>query len=214
MKPSTISVSGHSSAQVGPDQAVMSMSLVNRDKDLSVAKQANDAMTDRIATIAKQYNIPKDKVATSGFYSSPEYDYSSQNNRQVFRDYMVNRSIRITIDDLTSQEKLLSAIVDAKIDQVNGVEFQLSDREKFAAPLRLKAYEDAKNKAQAIATAAGLKLGPPLTIEVGEATAQPRPYAAMPMMAMAESRAGASVAPSLPGLISIEETVTVTFELQ
>jgi len=210
-----ITVTGESKDDVSPDQAVLSMSLVSKDQELNVAKQRNDELVERVVNIAKEYTIPKEKIGTSGIYISPDYSYNNTTNQQVFIGYTVNRSLRITIDDLSVQERLLSGIVSAKVDQVNGIEFQLSDPEKFSSKLRVKAFENAKSKATALAQAAGGKLGPAMTIMTGEITPHfPRPP--MPMMAEAMSAraGGGDSAPVLPGLISLQQSVTVTFALE
>ena len=207
----TISVAGEAHQDVSPDQAILSMSLVSRDKDLQVAKSNNDILVERLVKVIKEFSIDKDKISTSGIYIAPEYNYVQ--NKQELNGYNVSRSIRVTIDDLTKQERLLSAIVGAKIDQVNGVEFQLADREKYAEKLRVKAFENAKAKATALAAASGSKLGQAITIATSDAVQmQPRP---VPMMAANMADASVeSVAPSLPGMINIQENIQVTFALE
>lgn len=213
--PRTITVTGESKQDVSPDQAILSMSLVSKDKELATAKQHNDSLVDKVMNIAKEYTIPREKIATSSLYISPEYTYNSTSNQQVFVGYSVNRSLRMTISDLSVQERLVSALVQANIDQVNGLEFQLSDPDKISSKLRVKAYENAKSKAEALAQAAGAKLGQPLTIMTGDFQQPPFPRPPVPMLARAMSTAGASEsAPVLPGLINVEQSVTVTFALE
>jgi uncharacterized protein YggE len=209
-KTRNITVSGEASGQIAPDRAILSMSAVSRNTNLQAAKQANDEMVEKLVKITQQFKIPQEKVATSQVSIAPEYTYD--NAGQHFKGYIISRSFRVTMDDLGVPEKLLSAIVDAKIDQVSGIEFTLADPEAHAAPLRIKAFENARAKADALAKAAGAKLGPAMTIIAGENSgmAPPRP---MPMMAMA-GRAESSVAPSLPGLIELSESVSVTFGLE
>ncbi|MBY0408342.1 MAG: SIMPL domain-containing protein, partial [Rickettsiales bacterium] len=72
----------------------------------------------------------------------------------------------------------------------------------------------AKARAEALAQAAGGKLGPVLSIDTGGGMNMPHPP--MPMMAMARAgmEADASVAPSLPGAITMQEQVHVVFTLE
>ena len=208
----SITVSGESSEQFAPDQAILSVSLVHHDKELAVAKRQNDELTEKLVNIAREFKIPKEKIATSQLYISPEYEYN--NKGRTFTGYAVNRSLRITIDNLDIQERLLSAIVDAKVDQVNGIEFRLADPEKYAAGLRTKAFENAKAKAASLAQAAGAKLGPAITINTSDvAMPIPGPRPVM-MMAKAADMAESSVAPSLPGMVELRQSVTVTFGLE
>ena len=210
----TISVTGEAKDEVAPDQAVLSVSLVSKDKDLNTAKSNNDAMVERVVVIAKDHGITKGKLSTSNLYISPEYSFTNLpqgTGKQVLIGYIVSRSLRITIDDLSHEEMLLSAIVAAKVDQVNGVEFQLADKEAYTSKLRVKAFADAKAQATALAEAAGVKLGAPLTISTnGTMGIEPMPF---PRMMMA-SKGAESVAPSLPGHITLQENVQVTFGIE
>jgi uncharacterized protein YggE len=209
----SITVAGESSEQFSPDQAILSVSLVTRDKDLNLAKKQNDDMVTKLASIAQEYKIPKEKIATSQLYISPEYDYSDKMGRK-FVGYTVNRSLRITIDTLDIHERLLSAIVDAKIDQINGIEFRLANPEAHAGELRVKAFENAKAKAAALAQAAGAKLGPVITIttvDMNTPIPGPRP---MMMQAKMADASEMSIAPSLPGMVELRQSVTVVFGME
>ncbi|MDE3059530.1 MAG: SIMPL domain-containing protein [Pseudomonadota bacterium] len=211
MPPRSVTVSGEAEAQLPPDQAVLSLSLVSRDKNLSAAKQHNDALAKRLADIAAQLSIPKEKVATSTVTVMPEYGYD--NGEQHFNGYAVSRTLRITMDNLDLPERLLSAVVEAKIDQVNGLEYRLAHPEAAAQSLRMKAFEDARAQAEALAQAAGDKLGKALHISTRMEEEGPMPPRPMPMMAM-RAAAAPSVAPAMPGLIEVHESVTVTFALE
>lgn len=212
--PRTITVYGEASEQVPPDQAILSLTLQSKDKSLNVAKQRNDDMVKKLVALTNDFKIPKEKVATSGLYIAPEYRYDNESRGQEFIGYIVNRSIRITIDQLEIHERLLSSIIDAKIDQVNGMEFALAKPEDYAGKVRIRAYDDAKAKAEALSKAAGMKLGQPISIS----TTGSVPVLPSPMPAGAEARMmmadKASVAPSLPGLILVNQSVTVMFALE
>jgi uncharacterized protein len=210
--PHVIAVSGEAEEQVAPDQATLSISLVNKNMDLAKAKQENDAMVERVVVIARDFKIPRSKIATSSLYISPEYNYDSNARKPQFMGYTVNRSLRITMDELEIHERVLSALVDAKVDQVGGVEFGLADREAHMEKVRIKAMENARAKAQTLAKAANVKLGPVINISTTGMPLMPPP---MPMMrAMSADMMEKSVAPSLPGMVTLHETVQVTFGLE
>jgi uncharacterized protein len=208
----SISVTGEAKEDVAPDQAILSVSLVSRDKDLNTAKNHNDKLADKLVVIAKEHNVPKEKIALSNLYISPEYDYS--NNAQTFRGYMVSRSMRVTVDEVGKEELLLGKLVAAKVDQVNGIEFALADPEARAMKLRVKAFENAKAKALALTQAAGVKLGAPITISTNGLRSISQP-GVMPMMAMARAeKVMDSSGPSTPGQVTLQENVQVVFGLE
>lgn len=213
--PRVISVSGEAKEELAPDQAVLAASIVSRHQALSEAKKQNDERMSKLVSIAQEYKIPKDKINASNVYIAPEYRYDNPTGKQVFVGYVVNRSIAITMEDIAVHERVLSALIDAKIDQIGGVSFTLKNPDAIQMRLRGKAVANAKARAETLAQAAGAKIGRVMTIsESGGMMPMPHP---MPMMAMAKAEmAGdsASVAPSLPGLVTVSQSVNVTFELE
>lgn len=210
----SISVVGEAHEDAAPDQAVISGQLVSRAKQLSAAKEANDQLVEKVVAIGKKFDIAKAKIAASNVYISPEYTYNNKTNKQEQVGYIVSRNLTITLDKLEIHEKVLSALVENGIDQVNNVSFGFADPEAYANKLRVKAVQDARSRAQMLADAAGAKLGKVISISMSNAE-MPRPIPMMraPMMAKAEM-ADTSVAPSLPGLSRLSESVSVIFELE
>lgn len=211
--PSTLSISGEAKEQVAPDQATITASLVTRDKELAVAKKNNDGQMEKVVQIAQQYSIPKTKITPSNLNISPEYDYNNGSQKPVLIGYVVSRTLMITLDKLETHEKVLSALVDAKIDQVSGMQFSVANPDAIEDRLRVKAMENAKTKAAALAAAAGVKLGRPISISVSNGGYMPAPVMPMAMKTMSADSAG-SVAPSLPGMLEMREVVNVVFALE
>jgi uncharacterized protein YggE len=209
--PHVINVTGEAKEEVAPDQAILSVSLVSKDKNLNEAKKQNDAQVAKLVSIARDFEIPKDKLATSNVYIAPEYEYGKNAGKRDFIGYVVSRSVRITMDNIAIHERVLSAIVDANIDQVNGVEFALKDTQPRKDALRAKAFANARAKAEALAQAAGMKLGKP--VHIAESDSQMPGYP-RPMMMAKSGAADSSVAPSLPGLVTVRVDVDVAFAVE
>jgi len=207
-----ITVSGEAKEEVAPDQAVLSGQLVSKNKLLAGAKQENDKLANRVAEVAKKFEIPKEKISASNVYISPEYTYNQKTNKQELVGYIVSRNLSITMDKLDIHEQLLSALIEAGIDQINGVNFVVANPEAREDALRVKAVEKARQRANLLATAAGAKLGKVLTIST-DGSSHPMPPRPMMMKAMMAEGADAS-APSLPGMNTMQENVSVTFELE
>lgn len=213
--PPSIAITGEAKEQVVPDQAIITASLVSRDLKLDVAKKNNDMQMEKVVQIAKQFNIPKEKISPSNLNINPEYTYNNSTNRQEMIGYIVSRTLRITMDKLDIHERVLSALVDAKVDQVSGVEFSVANPDAISDRLRIKAMENARAKASALAQAAGVKLGRPLQISVSGGYAPPPMPMMRASMAMADGAAEKmSVAPSLPGMLELRESVNVVFALE
>lgn len=208
-----VSVTGTAREEVAPNQAILSGQLVSKSKELEAAKKANDELVERVVVIAKQFEIPREKISAANVYISPEYVYNKKTGRQDMVGYIITRNLTITIDKIGIHEQVLSALVENGIDQVNGVNFQVSNPEARADTLRARAVQDAKNRAEILAKAAGAKLGRVYSIATDGASMVPPPMPRM-MMANAAAKAESSVAPSLPGMTTMQETVSVSFELE
>lgn len=209
----SVTVAGEGKVEATPDRAVLPITLETKDKALTVAKQKNDALTDKLLKVAAQYGIAKEKLKTSGVMIAPQYRWEQASNKQVFEHYVVSRSLEITIDAMEKSEKLIAAVTEAGVDRVQGLQFTFSDPKALEASARKLAMEDARAKAEALAASAGAKLGPVQTItlaEGGYSAPPPMPMRAMAMKAdMAES-----APPPLPGLTTIQQHVTVVYALQ
>ena len=210
----SISVTGEAKEEVAPDQAILSGQLVSKEKTLKAAKEENDKQADKVANIAKQYEIPRDKISASNVYITPEYVWNQPKNKQEQVGYIVSRNLSITMDKLAIHEVVLSALVEAGIDQINNVSFSIAKPEERQDVLRIKAVQNARIKAKALAEAAGAKLGRVISITTqGASPPMPMPMIARASMA-AEGADKMSVAPSMPGTNTLAESVAVVFELE
>lgn len=214
--PRMVTVTGEASEDIAPDRATLSLMLTSENPDLNEAKKDNDAMVERLVVIARDFKIPKEKIKTNQLSIRPVYEYDKPTSRNVFRHYSIQRYVTIVMDDLSIHERVLSAIVEAKIKQVNSVDFSVASPQTVAAGLRVRAMADAKAKAEALAQAAGARLGPALNIS---AASYYQPWMrgkfndGMARLAAA-APAPESVAPSLPGMVTLRESVTASFALE
>lgn len=208
-----IVVSGEAKEEVAPNQAVLSGQLVSKAKNLAVAKSENDKLANRVAEIAQKFNIAKEKVAASNVYIAPEYIWNQPKNKQEQVGYIVTRNLSITMDKLDIHERVLAALIDNGIDQINGVNFTLANPDVVADRLRVKAVKNARARAEMMAEAAGAKIGKVIFITASGVIQPPIPMMEGRMMAMAKADA-APIAPSMPGNITLFESVSVTFALE
>lgn len=207
--PRLIAVTGEAREEIVPDQAILSGQLVSKAKQLSAAKEENDKLVKRVLAIAKEFNLPKEKISASNVYITPDLVWDRATQRQDKVGYIVSRNLTLTMDELAIHEKVLSALLENGIDQINGVNFTVADPEAQADKLRIKALQNARARAEMLAKAAGATLGKVIFISTNPAPAMQPP---VPMMA--RTLGMKQDVPSLPGMVSLEESVAVTYELQ
>jgi uncharacterized protein len=203
-------VSGEGKAMGKPDQAQLSAGVMTQAPTAAAALAANNAAMNRIFTTIKALGIPDNKIQTSNFSVTPQYPPYNQTNPQPHRitGYDVSNQVTIIVDDLGKLGAALDALVKSGSNQLNSVSFAIAN----PAPLNDKALRaavaDAAAKAKGIAQAAGVSLGPIISIEEGTSfTPGPRP-----MMMM---RAGAAAeVPIATGEDTVSATVTITYSIQ
>lgn len=218
----SIIVNGDAEVRKAPDKADVSISIQEENKSLEEARRLTEAQLKSLYRIAKELGIPEKDMKTSYSSVQPVYDYT--NGKQVFRAYSVNHQIQITLRKLDQLAVLMEKLLDARIDQIDNVQYGLQDENVSKDEALKKALERAKLKASAMASAYGETLGRVIQINESGVDYQPIP---MPMMrkafAMEASDSGmvasAPPAPPLPpaaptGEISINATVNVTFALK
>ena len=101
----------------------------------------------------------------------------------------------------------LDALVTAGANQMNGIDFAIKDSAPLLAQARADAVNDARAKAETYAKAAGVSLGPILSISENGSQG-PRPvYMAMPMVRSAKA------VPVAAGEESITAEVSIVWEI-
>jgi uncharacterized protein len=147
---------------------------------------------------------------TSSFSISPNYNYSQQPSSTASRitGFTVSNSIQIQstiINNNTS--KWIDTAIAAGANTVDRIDFALSDKklEETKANLIKQAMQDAKAKADTVASAAGMKVVGIRSINLNELAIQPPPIPSP--IALAKQSLAATEARPTP-IISGQEEVT------
>ena len=102
--------------------------------------------------------VAKNDIQTSAFNVSPQQQMDSQGQPGKMI-YVVDNTVYVTVRNLTDIGKLLDAAVNSGANKVNGLTFDVQDKSKPTTQARQLAVSDAKEQAQELAAAAGVKLG-------------------------------------------------------
>lgn len=153
----TIAISAEGKVTALPDIATISVGVQTENKAVSAAQKENSAKMNAIIEKVKSFSVASEDIKTSNYSIYPQYDYV--NGRQIERGYMVTQNIDVKVRNLDKIGDILAAVGDLGANQVGGVAFTIDEPEDLRQQARLKALEAAKKKAQALADAAGVKLG-------------------------------------------------------
>jgi uncharacterized protein YggE len=207
----TILVTGNGEASAPPDQALVRLGMMSQQPQASVAQsKANEAIKKTIDAIEKA-GVPRSAIRTTGLTLSPIYAEKLISGAMRVSAFRADNVIEVTLNDT----KLIGPVIDAAINgganEVQGVSFRLKDELPQRTDALTRAAQEAKTKAETIARALGVTLGPIFEVNESGARVIPMdsPGVAGRMMAMK------SIAPTQvePGEVRVEASVTVRYEI-
>jgi len=195
--PRTITVSGDGTVTTVPDRASFSFTVEGRAQTAAAAiAKASDAASSVAAAVKSAGAAPAD-IQTSQVSLSPQ---TTQDGATII-GYVASNTISVT-SAIGKAGTIVDAAVRAGSDGVSGPSLSRSDATSLYKDALRNAVADAKDKAAALAAAAGLTLGGVQSIEEGSS---------QPPVMWAAAKADAGPVPIEPGTQSITANVTVTY---
>ena len=201
-----IVTTGQAEVKRAPDRAWVSINAESRSKDPREAQRLNVAAMDAVMAQLKKMNLGADAIRTTGYELHPEFDYA--NGRQTLRGYVARNSIEVRLDDIGQVGDVLAAAVTSGATSVGGLRFGLKNRDEAEREALRLAVADARGRADAAASGAGVQIARVQKIEE-QRMAGPEPPRPMMRQTMAAEAAG-SAPPIAPGTIEIRSIVTMT----
>ncbi|NQU25961.1 MAG: SIMPL domain-containing protein [Candidatus Nealsonbacteria bacterium] len=211
--PRSISVSGTALMKAAPDQVVWHIQLTDFDKDMRKAKQRNDEKIEAVLALRKPLDIGEYDLDTGRLSINREYERTQRGERGPFKHYRVSRSVTIRQTDLKRFDEYLDRLVASSEMEVS-FGFESSQIHKLRADTRLRAMNEAKKKAGDMARVVGAELGKVLAIN--EHSPNQRYVSPMSNASFSHSPPPVDAASDrfVPGAISVQVSVYVTFELK
>ena len=199
-----IVTTGEGVVKRAPDRVWVSVAAESRAKSPREAQRANAEAMKAVLDRLKSLGLSGDTVRTSGDDLQAEYDYA--NGRQTLRGYVARNMVEVRIDDVARAGDVLDAAVGSGATSVSGIRFDLKDRDSVEREALRLAVEDARARANAAASGAGLRVERVIRIEEQRVVPEPRPVSMARTMAMQADAAP----PIAPGELEIRAAVTMT----
>lgn len=205
----TISLAASGTVRAAPDIVSITTGVTSEGQTAQAALSKNtQAMTEVVGTLKEAGIEPKD-IQTTNFAVSPVYEQKKDGQAAFITGYRVSNQVHITVRDTKKLGDVLDKVVQAGANQVGSIGFDIAEPEKLKDEARKLAMRNASDNARLYADAAGVELGPVVTI-TEEDGMTPRPYKARAATMMAES----SPVPVEGGTLSVEAKIRVTWELR
>jgi uncharacterized protein YggE len=200
-----VTVNGQGAVGITPDTALAQVGVEAR------APQLNDALADatqrmtRVLESVRALGIDSKDISTSRLTIEPIAAPRRNESDPIRIDgYRVGNTAQVRIRDVRAVGRVLDAVVRAGANTVGSLVFTVNDRTAVEAQARTLAVRDAATKAQQLADAAGVRLGPLLSLTeqgIGRPMPVARGIAAMASM------------PVEPGEIEVTVTVEARYRL-
>lgn len=203
----TISISGTGSVNLIPDIAHVNVGVHTENADIVKSIDTNNETSQKIKGILVKYGIDEKDIQTSNFsvYTNNQYNSGQPST------FAVDNTLSITVRDLNQLSKLLGEVTRNGANNINGIQFDLSDKSKALSEARKLAYEDARAQATEMADILGASLGNVIDakVTIGSST-QPFGYG----MGGGGETAKAINVPISTGQLVISVNLDVTYEIK
>jgi uncharacterized protein YggE len=180
--PPSIRTTGEAVVTAPPDRARL---------DVGVTTQAADS---------------KSAVAQNAQKLQPNYRYPQGGGEPTITGYTATNIVRVTLDDLTKVGSAIDAATQAGANRIHQLQFTVKDERPLEAQALREAAIRARQKAEALATALGVRIT--RVLHVSESSP-----VVVPVRDVAFARAEVASTPIEPGTIEVRASVTVSVEI-
>lgn len=206
--PRKITVTGESTLQVAPELATISLGVTEEAEEAAAAMSAVAERMQAVIARLKDAGIAAEDMQTRQVSMQPVWSqdrsYDSGGRREI-TGFEASSTLMVRVRDLSELGPVLDTVLQAGANRFQGLSFGVSDPSAVADQIRGEAVKDAIRKAQQLAEAAGMELGPVRSIsEHGGSGVRP-------MMAMEMARSDAM--PIEAGELSFTHNVSVVFDM-
>lgn len=221
----TFTATGTGKVVAIPDVATFTVGVLTQGgKDLTVLQKENTDKVNAVVKYIRDKGVASADIETSQYSVDPRYNNVSC--PQTFGTavtcppatvvgYSINTTISVKVRKFETIGDILTGVITAGANNVSQLSFTIDNPEKVKSDARAKAIASAREQADAVARAAGFRVG--RIISVDESGYNPVPYAydTYSKLSLAGGVANQAVAPTIePGSQNVTETVTIRYEIQ
>ena len=194
----TITASGEGRREMAPDKATIVLGVETRARTPAAAASANaDRMTAIRAALTRAGVAARD-IATARYSLGLEFGRTPADTH-----YVASNLVTVTTRQLDQVGRIIDVGLGAGANNINSLQYDLTDRTKAQADALGDAVANARRQAEVMAEAAGGRLGD--LIELGTQPGEYRPFYAADMAMRVQ--AGAAPTPVSPGAVMVSASV-------
>jgi uncharacterized protein YggE len=157
----SVQVSGSALINVTPDRALIQLGVQSNAATPQAVQAANTAAIQSVIKALLAQGMAAKDISTDYYIIDPVYEsYDSL----FIKGYRINNLLAVTLTDVQKTGPVIAAALEAGANQVVNVEFYTSELRQYRDQARELAMQAAREKAQALATAAGAETDCVVTI--------------------------------------------------
>ena len=210
----TVSVSGTGVVKLDPDTARVSLGVVATNESLEEAQATVAENLTSITQSLADAGIAAEDITTSSYNVYPVAEYDRDGNYVGIERYEVSAGLDVVVRDIDSVGTVLDGAVEAGANNVWGISFYVDDPSAAASQARQAAVEDARGKADELATAGGMVVVNIVSINETYAPAPVAQQFDMPTGASADMSAERAALPISVGQSEVRVEVQIVFEIE
>ncbi len=208
----SVTANGQAQIQANPDLTTVYFNVETKGTDAEDAKNKNADIVDKVITALLKEGFERKDIQTQNYNIYPDYNWAG--GKRIENGYTATHTMRIEM----SNDKIdkIGKVIDAGVDNgasLNYINFELSTEKQneYKAQALKSATEDARIKAESIASGLGKKVGKVVSVSTSEFNYYPwRAYDAAGASIEDAKSAATNIQPSEQ---TINANVQVVFEI-
>lgn len=152
----TLTVQGEGKIAVRPDQAKVTLGVVTEKVDVQSAQGENAAISNSVIQALKQLGIEDSSIRTASYTVFPRYNYVE--GKSILRGYEVEHQLEILIKNLEIIGVVYETAINRGANRSGGIQFIVSNQERFYQEALKRALQNALEKATTIANSIQARL--------------------------------------------------------
>jgi uncharacterized protein YggE len=204
--PPSIRTTGEAVVTAQPDRARIDVGVTTQASNSQTAASQNAQKLEAALTRLRTLLGAGADIKTISYTLQPDYRYPQGGGEPTIAGYTATNIVRVTVDDLTKVGSVIDTATEAGANRIQQLEFTVRDERPLEAQALREAAARARQKADALAGALGVRVTRVLNVSESGAVA-------VPPRVFAYAKAEAASTPIEPGTIEVRASVTLTVEI-
>ena len=201
-----MSINGSGKVYLTPDVAYINIGVQSESKNVTEALDINNEQAQAVANALMELGVAQEDIQTTAFNVYPQKEYSPM-GEEISTKYIVENTVYVSVRDLQNLGALLDTVVRSGANSINGISFDVTDKQSAISEARELAMQNAKSQAEELAAASGVEI---VKIKYLSSYTNSTPYS----IAEAKVYDGMGAASVSAGQLIISVDVSITYAIK